>query len=283
MSVQTIVIMGPTGSGKSSFINALVPPKLSSYIQAGHSSESETNEVRHIEWVNDDGVRIKLVDAPGFDDAREGSSDTDVLNMIASFLEKEYKAQTSKLVGLIYMHRVNDIRVGRTSGQNLRMFYKLCGQDSLKNVVIVVTTQNEVTPEEWHREQELLSSDYLFKSLVDGGAIVRRHDGARGSASEIVNCLLCKEHATTQIVRELVHERKTVEETSAGVELQSELRASLQKHRRELEVLGGQLQSATTPMAKRELVEQKSMVEQSISSLNQQLNGLEGHSGTCEM
>ncbi|KAI6097379.1 hypothetical protein EDD16DRAFT_1499425 [Pisolithus croceorrhizus] len=276
-------MMGPTGSGKSAFINALIPPKSSSYIQVGHWFESETDEVRHIEWVNDDGLRIKLVDTPGFNDAREGPTDTEVLKMIASFLEEEHKAQMSKIVGLIYMHPVSDTRVGGTLGRNLRMFYKLCGQDSLKNVVIVVSTRNEVTPEEWRRKQEILSSDNLFKPLVDGGAIVRRHDGARGSASEIVNCLLGKDHATTQIVRELVHERKALEETSAGVELRSELRASLQKHMRQLEILEGELKLATTPLAKKELVEQKSTVKQSMSNLNQQLNGLECHSGTCEM
>ncbi|KAI6014185.1 hypothetical protein EDC04DRAFT_678744 [Pisolithus marmoratus] len=267
--MSTIVVMGPTGSGQSTFINALVPPKSSSHVRVEHSLESETNEVRHIEWVNDDGIRIKLVDTPGFDDAREGLTNTDVLSMIATFLEKEYKAQTSQITGLIYMHRIGKIRMGTTLDRNLGMFYKLCGQESLKNVVIVMTMQGEASPEEgWRHEQELLSNDSLFKPLVDGGAIIRCHDGARQSASEIVNYLLGKDHATTQIVRELVHERKSLEETAAGIELQNELRARLQKHRRELELLEGELKSATTPLAKREIVGEKNRVTRALVKCN---------------
>lgn len=235
----------------------------SSYIRVRQSPKSETNQVREIEWIND------------------------VLNMIAAFLEKEYKAQTSKLTGLIYMHRchrINDIKLQDTSGRNLRMFHKLCGQNSLNNVVIVTTIQAEVTSAEgWPHEQELLSSDSLLKPLVDGGAVVKRHDGARRSASEIIDYLLSKEHTTPQIVRELVHEHKTLEETAAGIELQTELRASLRRHRRELETLENELKSVTTPLAKRELVGRKKGVEQSISSLNHQLNGLTAHFGSREI
>jgi len=34
-----------------------------------------------------DGRRITLVDTPGFDDSRQGVSDTDVLESIANFLQ----------------------------------------------------------------------------------------------------------------------------------------------------------------------------------------------------
>jgi hypothetical protein len=36
-----------------------------------------------------DGVSVTLVDTPGFDDSREGVTDTDILGKIADFLQEE--------------------------------------------------------------------------------------------------------------------------------------------------------------------------------------------------
>ena len=99
--------------------------------------------------------------------------------------------EKSHLAGLIYVHRIDDARVGGTSQRNLRMFRKLCGTDSLKNVVIVTTMWDKVTPEEGlQREQELMASDYLFKRLLNGGAIMMRHYRTPESANKVISHLL---------------------------------------------------------------------------------------------
>ena len=36
-----------------------------------------------------EGVSVTLVDTPGFDDSREGNTDTDILEKIANFLQEE--------------------------------------------------------------------------------------------------------------------------------------------------------------------------------------------------
>jgi hypothetical protein len=51
-----------------------------------------------------------------------------------------------KLSGLIYVHRISDVLMGGISSRNFRMFRKLCGDDTLKNVVIV--TKKLVRPRE---------------------------------------------------------------------------------------------------------------------------------------
>ncbi|KAL4077655.1 hypothetical protein J3A83DRAFT_4087012, partial [Scleroderma citrinum] len=192
-------------------------------IEVGHDLQSKTNTVQPVLWVNNDGRKVKLVDTPGFNDTRHGLNDVKVLRMIAEFLEAEYRGD-SKLSGLIYMHRISDTRVAGTSRRSLRMFQKLCGQDSLKNAAIVTSMWDEVSPEEGaQREQELRADDNLFKLLLDEGAVMRRHDGTHESASQIVNYFLGKESTTTQIVHELVNERKILEETAAGIEIQSEV------------------------------------------------------------
>lgn len=268
--------MGPAGSGKSTFITALVP-ESSSFIQVTHDLQPGTTEVQHVEWVNDNGARIKLVDTPGFDPTLQKPTDVDILAMVAAFLQREYRGQRSKLAGLIYMHRISDTRVGEALKQNIKTFSMLCGQDSLRNVVIATTMWDKVTPEEGQRrEQELLSNENLFKLLVDEGAVMYRHDSAQKSALAIVDYLLGKGNTTT--VRELVHERRVLGETEAAKERQGELCAALQTHQRELEALEIQLRLLTAPVVRREVSVQRWEVRKKIFILQQQLGGLEWRS-----
>ena len=56
-------------------------------VQIGHGVQSMTSEVEPVRYIEDDGRCITLIDTPGFDDSREGVTDTDVLRKIASFLD----------------------------------------------------------------------------------------------------------------------------------------------------------------------------------------------------
>ncbi|KAG6330171.1 hypothetical protein ID866_8919 [Astraeus odoratus] len=218
MANKTIVVMGPTGVGKSSFILDSVPPGTRvPNIRIGHSLTSNTRDVKVVEWVNQDGTTIKLVDTPGFDDTRPECPDRGVLAKIARFLKKTC-SKTPQLVGLVYLHRISDNRVGATSRRIVDMLRKLCGMDSLKNVVIVTTMWDEVTQEEGEqREIELQSETDFFKTLLDQGATMRRHTKEdRQSALNILNYVLGKQGTTPEIVREMVNEKKTVERTTAA-------------------------------------------------------------------
>jgi len=118
------------------------------------------------------------------------------------------------------------------------MFRKLCGDDSMKNIVILTTMWDKVTSEEGEqREQELKSSNNVFKPLLDKGAITMRHDRTPESADKVINYLRTKNPTTTQIVREIVEERKALEATAAGTELRSDIQALLQKNNEEMKSL----------------------------------------------
>ncbi|KAL4077612.1 P-loop containing nucleoside triphosphate hydrolase protein [Scleroderma citrinum] len=235
---QVIAVMGPTGVGKSSFIHNAVPPDLRTEVKVGHSLRSETNKVQPVSWVNKDGKRVKLVDTPGFNDSRAGMSDVEVLKMIANFLVDECDEKKPRLTGLIYVHRISDPRVGGTALRNLRMFRKLCGKDSMKNVVIVTTMWDMVDKKEGERrEQELKSSNDLFKPLLDDGAIMIGYDRTHECANRVVNRLLEKGPTTPQIVQEIVNKGVVLVDTAAGTELQSEIRELLKKHNDEMKSL----------------------------------------------
>lgn len=175
--------------------------------------------------------------------------------------------ENSHLTGLIYIHRISDLRLGGTWLRNLRIFCKLCGTDSLKNVVILTTMWDKVTPEEGlKREQALVSSSNLFKPLLDEGAIMMRHERMAESANKVISYLLGKNAITTQIVRELVQEHKTLEETAAGGELYSDIQVRLRRCREEIELLDVEMKSM--------LAEGRPRTDHKLAKLMAELNKL---------
>ena len=126
------------------------------------------------------------------------------------------------------------------------MFRKLCGNKFLNNVVIVTTMWDKVSPEEGsQREQELKSGKNLFKPLLDGGAIMIRHDRTPKTASSVINHLLKKDATITQIVHELVEEKKALAETDAGTELNNDIQTLIKQHKEEMESFKADMERAT--------------------------------------
>ncbi|ESK95347.1 hypothetical protein Moror_3872, partial [Moniliophthora roreri MCA 2997] len=75
-----IAVMGATGSGKTTFINAASGGSL----QVGMDLQSCTSTVQLSETFELRGRQVTLIDTPGFDDTNK--SDADILKMIAAFL-----------------------------------------------------------------------------------------------------------------------------------------------------------------------------------------------------
>ncbi|KAJ2924780.1 hypothetical protein H1R20_g12313, partial [Candolleomyces eurysporus] len=171
-----------------------------------------------------DGRLVTLIDTPGFDDTTR--SDTDVLKMISHFLASTYQTHKT-LAGIIFVHRITDDRFGGVSGRNFKMFSKLCGDSSLKNVVLLTNKWNEVDKRVGlAKEHELATRDIFFKPALDKGARMMRHDGSRRSALKVIRSLLESDKAMVpQIAREIVVEKKDILQTAAGIALNEDLLA----------------------------------------------------------
>ena len=157
--------------------------------------------------------------------------------------------------------------MGGNSRRNLHMFHKLCGSKSLQNVIIITTMWDKVTLEEGsQREQELMSSNKLFKPWLEGKAIMMRHERTTRTANEALSLLLAKGATSTQIAHELIKEEKTLEETAAGRELYSEINELMKKHEREMESLKTDL--------RREFAEERRIMDQRMAKLLKELNEL---------
>lgn len=79
---------------------------------------------------------VYLIDTPGFDDTNR--SDTQVLTEIATWLGDSYRSKVL-LHGIIYLHRITDVRMSGSARRNLLMFKHLCGDEYLKKVILVTT------------------------------------------------------------------------------------------------------------------------------------------------
>lgn len=223
-----IAVMGATGSGKSTFINKA----SGSTLPVGRGLESCTSEVRTSRSFVVSGRVVTLIDTPGFDDTSR--SDTDILTMIAAYLTKTYE-HGARLAGVIYMHRISDFRMGGTSKRNFKIFRELCGESSLKNVIIVTNMWSEVKREIGEaREAELASKDKFFKPVLEKGARMLRHDGTLESTHTILRYLINNQAATLRIQQEIVNEHKPIEKTAAGAELRRALDEQADNHREEI-------------------------------------------------
>ncbi|KAI9784187.1 MAG: hypothetical protein M1839_002693 [Geoglossum umbratile] len=164
-----------------------------------------------------------LIDTPGFDDTYR--RDIDVLKDVSYWLNLSYKEKNIKLTGIVYLHRITDVRMGGTARKDLQMFKKLCGEESFSSVVLATTMWSDVSIDDGNRrEQELRTSTEFYGSMVQKGSTMFRHTGDRHSAMNIIAHLVNRRTTTLlNIQREMANEGLPLDETEAGRELDGEI------------------------------------------------------------
>jgi hypothetical protein len=194
-----------------------------------------------------DGTKLFLVDTPGFDDTYR--SDTDILKEIANWLSTAYE-ENIKLAGIVYLHRIEDVRLGGAAMRNLRMFKALCGDNSLASVVLATTRWRNVDRDEGLlREQQLCTSPKMWKRMIDFGSKVMRQDQDENSASEILQYLIQRRKPITLDIQvELVDNKKSLNETGAGQELHAELERQKKEYEKQLAALRQEMEDAMSKM-----------------------------------
>ncbi|KAF9498950.1 hypothetical protein BDN71DRAFT_257740 [Pleurotus eryngii] len=259
-----IAVMGATGSGKTTFINMA----SGSNLRVGSGLMSCTSDVQTSQPFRLGDRTVRLIDTPGFDDTTR--SDTDVLSMISAYLSTAYMDGV-RLSGVVYVHRISDFRMGGTSTRNFRMFRKLCGDDSLRNVVLVTNMWGQVPVDVGEaREKELKEEDVFFKPVLDEGAQIKRHNNTLTSAHEILRSVAFKDPVPLRIQKELVDENRDITETDAGEELGRELREQARKFKEQQERLRVEMEEALKDNDERARVE----LEKATTKLKQDINRL---------
>ena len=157
------------------------------------------------------------------------------------------------MAGVIYIHRISDSRVGGVSTRNFKMFRELCGDSTLKNVLLVTNMWGEVSKEVGEaREVELAQKDIFFKPVMEKGARLLRHGNTVESAQEILRYIIGNQPQSLRIQRELVDEKKDISQTAAGAELNRGLLQQAEKHRMEMIALQEEIRGLFSNVFKRD-------------------------------
>ena len=212
-----------------------------------------------------DSMRIWLIDTPGFNDTKR--TEAQVLQDIAVWLEQTYKRNVC-LSGLIYLHRISDRKMEGSAVRNLHMFQKLCGDKSLKNVVLVTTQWDGISEEVGGaRETELSDSDDFWKGMIAKGAQRARFDGSRQSGLAIVRSLLDRGTTVLQLQDEIVNQGLSVFESSAGMAVEEQLNELKKVHREEMRLAQEKLQEA---VEQRDL-EMRTIMEEEVQRVKEEM------------
>ena len=228
--------MGPTGSGKSTFVRTVTKQKD---ITVGHDLTSSmlsfsslwavqvlcqsidrcwpwhpaTAEVQacHFRWK---GRNYELVDTPGFDDTY--TTNTDVLRAILKWMECSYK-EGQRIHGLIYLHRISDPRLQGSAVQNLHIFRKICGHDCFRNVVLATTFWDLVDAKTGNnRETELTEAGGFWHDMIRQGSRVARLDLSRETCLGLLESFAQLHNVIPQAQEEVVMQSKSAEQTLVG-------------------------------------------------------------------
>ncbi|KAG5658581.1 hypothetical protein KAF25_010762 [Fusarium avenaceum] len=199
-----IAVMGQTGSGKSTSVVDVYPYEV---------SQDST---------------VYLIDTPGFDDSSK--SDTEVLEEIAMWLSDSYKNDI-RLDGIIYLHRISDVRMQGSARQNLVTFNKLCGEGALKRVILA-STMWDITNEEVAvmREKELKETNHFWGWMLSQGSSCHRYNNTPECARQIVLSLTGRgPPIVTDLQTQMVDNGLSLEETAAGQDLNTALLKEIKK------------------------------------------------------
>ncbi|KAH0533253.1 hypothetical protein TsFJ059_001840 [Trichoderma semiorbis] len=232
-----IAVMGVTGAGKSYLISLCTGKN----VKVGHNLESCTADVEDVEFMLNDHVCVHLIDTPGFDDTSR--SDVEVLQNIAVWLTDSIK-HNIKLSGIIYLHRIIDVRMAGSTLRNLSMFKKLCGENAYSSVVLATSMWSQVDEDTGaQREQELIKTKKFWGHMHEKGSRIFRLDQTRESCLKIIKYIISLGSTTLlELQDEIVYQGRQIEDTEAGVQLNQDIIRERKKHQAELLALKTQMQ-----------------------------------------
>ena len=146
-----------------------------------------------------------------------------------------------KLAGMLYLHRITDVRMQGSALKNVHMFKELCGEGSLSTVVLATTMWNVLGQSRLsheaavERENELVQNDNFWGYMAKKGSSVVRHLGDTESAQNIISILVDKkESIVLDLQRQMVDEKQTLDQTAAGRFVQQELLEARKRYERDL-------------------------------------------------
>lgn len=223
-----IVLVGPTGTGKSSFIDKVTGDAGDS---VGHNLTSCTSEIRVTRYAIE-GFNVVLADTPGYNDTSQ--SELEVPEMILNWLDSTYETRPI-LSAVLYFHRISDNRVpARTPMRILRDFQKLFGENDMSRVTLVTTMWDEEEDDVGEEKLKELEESY-WKMMILRGSTTFKYLNTQDSAMQLLrsNVRRTVEQEELRLREGISNMKSELWETTAGQELYSRLE-ELEARRKEI-------------------------------------------------
>jgi len=147
------------------------------------------------------------------------------------------------------------------------MFRELCGDSTLKNVILVTNMWGEVPQDVGEARENELTTNY-FKPALGKGAQLARHHNTAQSAQDIIRRIMKNQPIALQIQRELVDEGKNIIDTAAGEAVNKELNEQIRRHQTELKAVQEEMRKAL----KEKDEETRQELEEETRKLQDQMN-----------
>ena len=155
------------------------------------------------------------------------------------------------------------------------MFRKLCGESTLKNVILVTNMWGKVDRDVGEaREREL--AEIYFKPALDKAAQLARHHNTTQSSHEIVRRIMKNDPTPLRIQRELVDEGKDIKNTAAGEAINEELNMLIRRHAVEMNALREEMRQAL----KEKDEETRKELEEETRRIKEQMDRMKADSET---
>ena len=156
------------------------------------------------------------------------------------------------------------------------MFRELCGDTTLRNVLLVTNMWGEVSRDVGESRENELASNF-FKPVLDKGAQMVRHYNTVQSAHDIIRRIMANRPVVLQIQRELVDEHKDIVDTAAGEAVNRELNEQIRRHQAELKVVQGEMIQALKEKdeeTRRELEEETKKLREQMEKIKKDSEGM---------
>ncbi|KAF9034286.1 hypothetical protein BJ165DRAFT_1598514 [Panaeolus papilionaceus] len=182
------LLMGPTGSGKSSFIEVLKGESQNLSISKDQLS-GHTQEVCAYKLVNVTrlSVPIYLIDTPGFSDSK--ISDIEITEMVSKWLEDNGHKSFDRIY---FLTPITDTRLTGSKRRTIKMLKTLLKTndwDGLGSIIFVTTRWDMLHNDHVKQRAESRFAqlrDEVFKEFIQGGSDLTKFMNTKASAFEII-------------------------------------------------------------------------------------------------
>ncbi|KAF9042417.1 P-loop containing nucleoside triphosphate hydrolase protein [Panaeolus papilionaceus] len=179
-----VAIMGPTGSGKSTFIEALAGQgqslKISKDQLAGFTQDVNSYHLKNVHFEHD---TISVIDTPGFSD--KSISELEIMDKLKTWMS----TNGVRFIGFIlYLCPITDTRVPGSKRRLIKMLERLLQDQDSRRVTIVTTMWDQLSPQARERSEQhfvQLQTD-IWKEFVGRGAQIVKFTNNQQSALDVL-------------------------------------------------------------------------------------------------